>query len=132
MAEFGKDNMGSIVTGEGEQNDNISDPVLKNDVENDNDGLPVAAQPIICVGVAPTYCGICSLPPEYCEYGPTYEKCLQWALENCRESLSAVALSKAMGEEAEEEGEEGEKKKKKRGGAGVPKKKSLLHQKLKS
>jgi len=28
------------------------------------------------------YCGICGLPPEYCEYGPTFEKCIPWLKEN--------------------------------------------------
>ncbi|KAH9825735.1 Translation machinery-associated protein 22 [Teratosphaeria destructans] len=26
------------------------------------------------------YCGICSLPPEYCEYGGTVKKCSEWLL----------------------------------------------------
>ncbi|KAL9055882.1 MAG: hypothetical protein Q9162_003308 [Coniocarpon cinnabarinum] len=25
-----------------------------------------------------TYCGVCSLPPEYCEFSPTPTKCEQW------------------------------------------------------
>jgi len=28
------------------------------------------------------YCGICSLPPEYCEYGADSEKCKQWLRDN--------------------------------------------------
>nr|POF12872.1 translation machinery-associated protein 22 [Quercus suber] len=28
------------------------------------------------------YCGVCSLPPEYCEYGGTTKKCSDWLLEN--------------------------------------------------
>ncbi|CAG8609421.1 density-regulated protein DRP1 [Rhizophagus irregularis] len=27
------------------------------------------------------YCGVCSLPPEYCEYGPTLSKCKEWLQE---------------------------------------------------
>jgi len=26
---------------------------------------------------------VCSLPPEYCEFGPSFEKCKPWLLENC-------------------------------------------------
>ncbi|KAF2836559.1 RNA binding protein-like protein Tma22 [Patellaria atrata CBS 101060] len=28
------------------------------------------------------YCGICSLPPEYCEFGGTTKKCEEWLLSN--------------------------------------------------
>ncbi|CAG8508643.1 13624_t:CDS:2 [Acaulospora morrowiae] len=28
-----------------------------------------------------TYCGVCSLPPEYCEFGPTLDKCKKWLQE---------------------------------------------------
>mmetsp|Transcript_25215 Transcript_25215/g.24132 ORF Transcript_25215/g.24132 Transcript_25215/m.24132 type:complete len:230 (+) Transcript_25215:115-804(+) len=64
-----------------------------------------------------TYCPTCSLPPEYCEYGQTFEKCLPWILENCPEAVSEDILSKMMGE-VSIEGEEGVKKKNKRGGGG--------------
>ncbi|KAF2707586.1 RNA binding protein-like protein Tma22 [Pleomassaria siparia CBS 279.74] len=29
-----------------------------------------------------TYCGVCSLPPEYCEFGGTVKKCEEWLEEN--------------------------------------------------
>ncbi|CCC06248.1 hypothetical protein SMACR_00465 [Sordaria macrospora] len=28
------------------------------------------------------YCGVCTLPPEYCEYGGTVKKCQQWLEKN--------------------------------------------------
>ncbi|KAF9961437.1 Translation machinery-associated protein 22 [Mortierella alpina] len=28
------------------------------------------------------YCGFCSLPPEYCEFGPTLDKCKHWLSKN--------------------------------------------------
>eukprot|EP00026_Physarum_polycephalum_P011947 Phypoly_transcript_12198.p1 GENE.Phypoly_transcript_12198~~Phypoly_transcript_12198.p1 ORF type:complete len:194 (+),score=35.93 Phypoly_transcript_12198:49-582(+) len=28
------------------------------------------------------YCGVCTLPIEYCEFTPTYEKCKKWQQEN--------------------------------------------------
>ncbi|KAJ3120229.1 Translation machinery-associated protein 22 [Nowakowskiella sp. JEL0407] len=28
------------------------------------------------------YCGICSLPPEFCSYGATADKCLNWLKDN--------------------------------------------------
>ncbi|CAM9210292.1 unnamed protein product [Ectocarpus sp. 4 AP-2014] len=34
------------------------------------------------------YCGVCGLPPEYCEYGSTGEACRAWAEANCPEVLA--------------------------------------------
>nr|ACU15013.1 unknown [Glycine max] len=28
------------------------------------------------------YCGVCSLPPEYCEFGSDFEKCKPWSIQN--------------------------------------------------
>uniref|UniRef100_A0A2P2IJP4 Translation machinery-associated protein 22 n=1 Tax=Rhizophora mucronata TaxID=61149 RepID=A0A2P2IJP4_RHIMU len=28
------------------------------------------------------YCAVCSLPAEYCEFGPNFEKCKPWLIEN--------------------------------------------------
>ncbi|KAG0238335.1 Translation machinery-associated protein 22 [Actinomortierella wolfii] len=28
------------------------------------------------------YCGFCTLPPEYCEFGPTLDKCKEWLKKN--------------------------------------------------
>ncbi|CAN0011648.1 unnamed protein product [Heterosigma akashiwo] len=67
------------------------------------------------------YCGVCGLPPEYCENGPSYELCLPWIEANCPELLAAKAEEEA--EDGEEGEEEGKKKKTKRGGKG-PKKKA--------
>jgi hypothetical protein len=32
------------------------------------------------------YCGVCSMPPEYCEFGGTVKKCQEW-LQSSHESL---------------------------------------------
>mmetsp|Transcript_30042 Transcript_30042/g.39528 ORF Transcript_30042/g.39528 Transcript_30042/m.39528 type:complete len:205 (-) Transcript_30042:472-1086(-) len=74
------------------------------------------------------YCGVCGLPPEYCEFGENYEQCLPWIQENCPEILDVTEAEEKMGEMKIEDGapeEEGGKKKKKtkRGGQG-PKKKA--------
>ncbi|KAF2662917.1 density-regulated protein DRP1 [Lophiostoma macrostomum CBS 122681] len=29
-----------------------------------------------------TYCGVCTLPPEYCEFGGTVKKCEEWLKDN--------------------------------------------------
>ncbi|KAL2118950.1 hypothetical protein VTJ04DRAFT_5909 [Mycothermus thermophilus] len=34
------------------------------------------------VGRQVVYCGVCSLPPEYCEYGGTVKKCQDWVEKN--------------------------------------------------
>ncbi|KAL2130511.1 hypothetical protein VTI74DRAFT_6323 [Chaetomium olivicolor] len=34
------------------------------------------------VGREVVYCGVCSLPPEYCEYGGTVKKCQEWLEKN--------------------------------------------------
>ena len=28
------------------------------------------------------YCGVCGMPPEYCEYGPEPTKCYEWMKVN--------------------------------------------------
>jgi len=86
-------------------------------------------------GMAPIYCAICTCPPEYCEYGPTYDQCLPWILQHCPELLSAEVLAKATGKTETEDGDEKEgggeeKKKKKRGGASVPKKAAVVETKV--
>jgi density-regulated protein DRP1 len=44
---------------------------------------------------APTiYCGICSLPLEYCEYMPCFEKCKDWLAEHHPSLYAELYLSK--------------------------------------
>uniref|UniRef100_A0A8C9KLX5 Density-regulated protein n=1 Tax=Panthera tigris altaica TaxID=74533 RepID=A0A8C9KLX5_PANTA len=65
------------------------------------------------------YCGVCSLPTEYCEYMPDVAKCEQW-LEN-------FPNDKGQGTPGEEE----EKKKQKTGGRGqIKQKKKTVPQKV--
>lgn len=70
------------------------------------------------------YCGVCSLPLEYCEYTAEYEKCKEWLKANIPDAYEAL-ISQA----AELEVSEGAAKKKQtRGGKGVvraPKKKNV-------
>ncbi|KAK4117221.1 translation machinery-associated protein 22 [Canariomyces notabilis] len=63
------------------------------------------------VGREVVYCGVCTLPPEYCEYGGTVKKCQEWlekhhpelyqriwspeALEAATASLSVAAQERA-------------------------------------
>ena len=52
------------------------------------------------------YCPICSMPPEFCEYGPTFDKCLPWIVENCPEVLSPDLLASLLGDAKIGDGEE--------------------------
>lgn len=39
------------------------------------------------------YCGVCGLPPEYCEFNPDFEKCKPWILQNCPNIYPELASS---------------------------------------
>lgn len=34
------------------------------------------------------YCGVCSMPPEFCEFGACYEQCRQWIESNCPDIIN--------------------------------------------
>ncbi|RYH31340.1 hypothetical protein EON65_02855 [archaeon] len=57
--------------------------------------------------VSVIYCAVCSMPPEFCEYGACFDKCLPWILENCREALSPDLLARNIGALSLEEGKSG-------------------------
>eukprot|EP00123_Amoebidium_parasiticum_P022739 comp9393_c0_seq1/m.4445 comp9393_c0_seq1/g.4445 ORF comp9393_c0_seq1/g.4445 comp9393_c0_seq1/m.4445 type:complete len:195 (-) comp9393_c0_seq1:542-1126(-) len=94
------------------------------------------------------YCGVCTMPPEYCEYSPSPTACKEWlkthnpqlyaqiyeggakapsssgdatGVEGDMEKLSVADGEKKEGE-GEEEGEDG-KKRQTRGGKGMPREK---------
>ncbi len=50
------------------------------------------------------YCGICSMPPEFCEFGTCYDRCLPWIRENCPEVLGENAVTEAVGKVSLEDG----------------------------
>ncbi|XP_032683884.1 density-regulated protein homolog [Odontomachus brunneus] len=64
------------------------------------------------------YCGNCSLPIEYCEYYPEYDKCKQWLERNLPTEFEKVKLAVEDGS-VEAGGGEDEKKRQKRGGKGM-------------
>ncbi|KAK7790277.1 hypothetical protein R5R35_012643 [Gryllus longicercus] len=64
------------------------------------------------------YCGNCSMPIEYCEYYPEYEKCKQWLERNLPEEFEKLMK---IGEKEEDGIGEEEKKRQKRGGKGIMK-----------
>jgi len=65
-------------------------------------------------GLEVLYCGICSLPPEYCEFGPSFEKCKPWLIENVPDLYPN--LKEEDGDEEKESKSTG-----KRGGKGLVK-----------
>nr|GLL20672.1 translation machinery-associated protein 22 isoform X1 [Ipomoea trifida] len=46
------------------------------------------------------YCGVCGLPAEYCEFGPDFEKCKPWLIQNAPD-LYPDLLKGADGKEAD-------------------------------
>ncbi|KAG8597615.1 hypothetical protein GDO81_002338 [Engystomops pustulosus] len=82
------------------------------------------------------YCGVCSLPTEYCEYMPDVAKCRQWLEKNFPNEFAKLTLGNSpkqetIGESSAPVGEEEEKKKQKRGGRGqIKQKKKTVPQKV--
>lgn len=42
------------------------------------------------------YCGICSFPPEYCEFGLSFNRCKQWLSENNSELYNQLYSDEAL------------------------------------
>ncbi|KAK3191555.1 Translation machinery-associated protein 22 [Lecanicillium sp. MT-2017a] len=43
-----------------------------------------------------TYCGVCTLPPEYCEYGGKVRKCQEWLEANQKEMYDRIWSAEAL------------------------------------
>lgn len=83
------------------------------------------------------YCGVCSLPTEYCEYMPDVTKCRQWLEKNFPNEFAKLTVGPApkqdpgFGEGPGTAGDDDEKKKQKRGGRGqIKQKKKTVPQKI--
>ncbi|KAI5674369.1 hypothetical protein M9H77_14733 [Catharanthus roseus] len=50
--------------------------------------------------VSVLYCGVCGLPAEYCEFGPDFEKCKPWLIQNAPD-LYPDLLKEAEAKEAD-------------------------------
>ncbi|KAG5948037.1 Translation machinery-associated protein 22 [Claviceps sp. LM77 group G4] len=44
------------------------------------------------------YCGVCTLPPEYCEYGGTVKKCQEWLENNHQDMYNRIWSTEALEE----------------------------------
>uniref|UniRef100_A0A673KJC2 Density-regulated protein n=1 Tax=Sinocyclocheilus rhinocerous TaxID=307959 RepID=A0A673KJC2_9TELE len=99
--------------------------------ENAESGLPEnkvdRADPDAKYPLKVLYCGVCSLPVEYCEYMPEPAKCKQWLEKNFPDVFAKLTLGGGGGE-APLVGEEEEKKKQKRGQ--IKQKKKTVPQKV--
>ncbi|KAG8164993.1 hypothetical protein KVR01_005268 [Diaporthe batatas] len=47
-------------------------------------------------GLKVLYCGVCTLPPEYCEYGGTVKKCQEWLQKNHKDLYEAIWSAEAL------------------------------------
>jgi hypothetical protein len=52
------------------------------------------------------YCPTCTMPPEFCEHGSTFDQCCPWILDNCPEVLGEEMLAKMLSKASLEDGEE--------------------------
>ncbi|CAL7947342.1 unnamed protein product [Xylocopa violacea] len=80
--------------------------------------LRLGPDPNVTYPIQVQYCGNCSLPIEYCEYYPEYEKCKQWLERNLPTEFEKVKLA-VEDNTTEAGGGEDEKKRQKRGGKGM-------------
>ena len=76
-----------------DENEQEEEVVLKEPDDVKKDEISQNMDPITVV-----YCPTCTLPPEYCEYGPCFDKCLPWILKNYPQVLSDEILSEMLGE----------------------------------
>ncbi|XP_018361038.1 PREDICTED: density-regulated protein homolog [Trachymyrmex cornetzi] len=80
--------------------------------------LELGPVPNVTYPIRVQYCGNCSLPIEYCEYYPEYDKCKQWLERNLPTEFEKIKLATEDGSTEVSTGED-EKKRQKRGGKGM-------------
>nr|CAD7438425.1 unnamed protein product [Timema bartmani] len=94
--------------------------------EIEGKALCTGPQPNVSYPLSVLYCGNCSMPIEYCEYYPEYDKCKQWLEKNLPtefEKIYHLSFRFCSGdkEDGDGAGAEEEKKRQKRGGKGMMK-----------
>lgn len=62
---------------------------LKDDGSEEGESGPLSPLTVV-------YCPHCTLPPEFCENGPCYDRCLPWLTENFPQYLSEAQLERSM------------------------------------
>jgi hypothetical protein len=68
------------------------------------------------------YCGVCSMPPEFCEFGSCYDQCRQWIESNCPSILNLATAVNNTNISDGTESASAPAAKPKGGGAAAPKK----------
>eukprot|EP01038_Epipyxis_sp_PR26KG_P004880 gene4880-6837_t len=112
------------VSPDGDENGLMEALSIKDNSIKDNhiDTTPIMidySKPLIVV-----YCPTCTMPPEFCEFGASFQQCLPWILENCPESLSAPLRKELTGEGPDGIEATEEKQRKFRGSGAAPLKKA--------
>lgn len=90
-----------------DENEEVADQKISGD--DSTEANIVAAAPIMIDFAQPQqvlYCPTCTMPPEFCEFGASFDKCLPWIMENCQECLSEALLAELLGKASLEDGEE--------------------------
>nr|CAD7431279.1 unnamed protein product [Timema monikensis] len=88
--------------------------------ETEVKALCTGPQPNVSYPLSVLYCGNCSMPIEYCEYYPEYDKCKQWLEKNLPTEFEKV-VKLGDKEDGDGAGADEEKKRQKRGGKGMMK-----------
>jgi len=60
------------------------------------------------------YCGVCGMPPEFCEYGGSWAKCRTWIESNLPELFAKLGLSEVKVDEKQQEKEKAAERKEKK------------------
>jgi len=92
--------------------------------------LPVGPRPGVSYPLSVLYCGECTMPIEYCEFHPGYEKCKAWLEKNMPDEFDKRLR---LDEDQKGDGNDEEKsRRQKRGGKGVmkTKKKQQVEQRI--
>ncbi|XP_034943493.1 density-regulated protein homolog [Chelonus insularis] len=86
--------------------------------EEEQSEFRLGADPNVTYPIQVQYCGNCSLPIEYCEYYPEYDKCKQWLEAHLPKEFEKIKLQED-GMSGESGAGDDEKKRQKRGGKGM-------------
>ncbi|XP_038060844.1 density-regulated protein-like [Patiria miniata] len=93
----------------------VTDPVDLNEDSQKTKPKKSSKKKDVSYPLKVVYCGVCSMPVEYCEFNPAYKDCKKWLAENCPDLFERLTI------EEEADAGDGKKKKQKRGGRGVMK-----------
>ena len=69
---------------------------LVDEVANLKDDTEAAEEIGVLVPQTVLYCPHCTLPPEFCEHGPCFDRCLPWLRDNFPQYLSEEMLASSL------------------------------------